>query len=285
MKLPIFILAGYDLNSDFSQKRLFELKINNQLILDYLIKEIKKSNCFSEIYLVGPKEIEDRREVKFIEGGKTLKDNLRIIFEFLEKNFNDDIQIALITFDILPKSDDFKKIISKFKPYLNYDIISSFVPIELIKIEREPDFFKRDKDNHPLPYIFVYNFFILRPLHLNKKVIYYLTDLLRPARKKRTTSWSRFFEMLIKAIFLLFKYPSLIFILIPKIIKIISIFRKYQKKDLTFDELEKIISEVLIKKKFQKDKNCHLEIIDIPSFASDIDSEKDFEMLKIRLDE
>ncbi len=280
MKIPIFILAGYDLENEFFRKRLFELKINNELILDYLIRQIKESDCFSEIYLIGPKEFKEKEGVKFFISKRTLKDNLKFIFNFLEKNFDQDVQIAITTFDILPKSDDFKKLFLKIEPYLDCDIISGFTPINLIKIKREPDFFKKNKKNHFSPYIFVYNFFIIRPNHLNKKIIYFLTDLLRPTRKKRTTSWFRFFSMLIKTVFLFFRYPTLIFFLLPKIIKMFFIFKKYLKKELTFSELERFVSSVLIKKEFQKEKNCHFEIIDLPSFAQDIDSEEDFKILK-----
>ncbi|MCX7778813.1 MAG: hypothetical protein N2259_01040 [Patescibacteria group bacterium] len=280
MKLPIFILAGYDVENKFLRKRLFELKIKDEPILDRLIREIKQSDCFSEIYLVGPKEIQPKKEINFFLSQGTLKDNLKIIFEFLEKNFDYNIQVAIITFDILPKSDDFKILLSQLKPFLGYDLIAGFTPLNLMRIKREPDFFKRDFNNNALPYTFVYNFFILRPNHLNKKIIYFLTELLRPARRKRITCWTRFFLILCRTIFLLLKYPTLIPFLIPKIIKMFFIFKKYLKKELTFIELEKFVSSIFVKKEFRKEKNCHLEVINIPSFAHDIDSEEDFEILK-----
>jgi len=282
-KIPIFILADHNLDDEFSRKKIFELKIGDKLILQSLVEEIEKSDLFSEIYLIGnPIKLKKLFSLPIFTGQHDLKKNIKIIFDFSKAKFPNQL-IAIITCDILPKSEDFKRFFEKIEKKLeSSNLIFCFILNSLLKVFREADTLIKNDEEKPKNYNLVYNFFILRPDALNKKIIYFLIDLLRPLRKKRITNWSRFLLCFLKLIILIPKYPFVLFFL-PKIFSVISLFKKYLKGNLKFSEIEKIVETIFIKRKNRKGKTCYLEVIDIPSFAEDIDTEKDYEILKKEL--
>jgi len=282
-KLPIFILASYDSDDEFAKKRLFELKIDNELILEYLIRQIRESQSFSEIYLVGPKKLRAKFSKKcfFIKGKKSLEKNFKIIYSITNRDYGKNAQIAVISSDIMPSANDFQKLLSVLAPFLDNDLILICAETKNIRVKKGEFFLKKDREATPVPYAGGGDFFIIRPSHLREKLIYFLTKILRPIRKivrKRGLKGLKIFLIFIKLIQTLIRFPWLK----KELILFFKTFRKYQKENLIFKEVEEIYSKIFVKEKYQKPhkSSCHIEIINIPSFIEDIDTPEDFEILK-----
>ena len=325
-KIPLFILAGIDQNDDFGRMRIFELKFRGRGILEYLIDEAKKSDCFSEIFLVGDRKLKEQihltcfftpLEIKsprfwrkyhtsrnsesdldaphefltgFIEAEKSLWKNIKIVHDFVKNKYQDEnIQIAVITSDILPSAVDFREFFSKCQPFLDNDIILLGTPSEKTIKKRGKHFVKKNKDAPTLPYCGTGGLYILRPLHLREKFIYFLASLRMPRRfRKIELIGNRLFVDASKSFLGLLTFVGKIiriiinFIFFSKEILLgIKTIIYHQKRTLTFDELQMAVSKAFIKKEchHSKESFCHIEIFENPVFIQDIDNEEDYKLL------
>lgn len=282
-KIPLFVLAGYDLFDHFGQKKLLTFKIGQNLVLEHLLYQAKKSGCFSEIYCLAPKKLKEKLEKKciFIKSKKSLERNLKLIYNTAIKNYGQEAQIAIISSDLLPKSNEFQKLMSTLEPFLEKDLILICIETEKLRIKKNSFMLKKDNFSPPINYSGGGDFFIVKVGHLREKLIYFLVKILRPLRritKKTGLKGLKLLKILMILIKLLIRFPQLR----KELILGFKTFKKYQKESLTFEEVEKVYSKIFIKKEFQKinQPSCHLQIIDLPSFVEDIDSFQDFEILK-----
>lgn len=294
-KLPLFILAGVDANDSFGKKRLFDLEFRNKKIPEYLINEARKSGCFSEIYLIGEKGLEKEisRHCSFIKASKSLWKNIKIIFDLTKNKYHHSTgQIAILLSDILPSSQDLREVFLKCQCFFEKDFILLVVPSGSLRKKRGMCFFKKDENSSAEPYAGSGGFYILRPPHLNERLIYSLISLRLPreVRKIEVIDKKIYFEALrsftgiIFFIYLIFKIFLYALFFIDKIIFFIKIFLKHQKRELTFQEAERFLSKVFVKRKYQQKDiaSVHIEIVDSQVFVEDIDSEDDLEILKIK---
>ncbi|MBS4033268.1 MAG: hypothetical protein KGZ85_02275 [Ignavibacterium sp.] len=291
-KIPLFILAGTDKGDSFGEKRINELKFRGRKIIDYLINETKKSNCFSEIYLIASKNLKivTNQDYFFIEAKRRLWKNFNKIFCFSKNNYNrGESMIGVLLADILPTAADIQESLLRIKSFVDKDIFLSFTPSHKLTKKRGKMFVKKDEKSPAIAYSGTGGLYFLKPAHLNRRLILAILGLRLPRDVRHIEfnegkidckAWQSFRGvifftwMLIKIIFY-----SLIFI--DKLFLLIGVFIKLQKKELTIQGAEDFLTKILIKRKYQRRKGhgARIEIIENPVFVDDIDCEEDLKLL------
>jgi hypothetical protein len=293
MRVPLFILAGIDQGDDFGKRRVSELKFKDKLLVDYLISEAKKSDCFSEIYLVGDKELRKKlhEDCLYIEAKKCLWKNIKNVFLFAKNKYQgDNSSIAILLSDILPSAEEIKDVFSKSEKFLNKDLVLLITPTDNLKKRRGKMFIKKNEESPAIAYSGSGGLYVLKSEHLNTKLIFTILSF-RMAREVRHIEIDEneihcdalgslkgiiiFFWLIIRIIFY-----SLFFI--DKVFLFARIFIKLRKKELTIKESEYWLSKILVKKKHQSKEKAgvKVEIIENPVFVNDIDREEDLKLLE-----
>lgn len=291
-KIPLFILAGIDQGDDFGKKRTSELKFNGKLLLDYLISEVKKLDCFSEIYLVADKGLKEKlsESCLHLEAKKCLWKNIKNVFLFVKNKYqNDDSLIAILLSDILPSAEEIREVFLKNEKSLKKDITLIITPTDNLKKRRGKMFIKKNKESSVVAYSGSGGLYFLRPAHLNTKLIFTILSFRMPREVRHIEIDENeihcdalkslkgiivIFWLIIRIIFY-----SLFFI--DKIFIFAKTFIKLRKKELTIEEAEYYLSKIFIKRKYRQEDGAgiRIEIIENPVFVNDIDREEDLKLL------
>jgi len=291
-KIPLFILAGIDQGDNFGKKRTSELKFKGKLLLDYLIFEAKKSNCFSEIYLVAERETKEKLSENcfLIEAKKRLWKNIKNVFLFVKNKYiNEKSLIAILLSDILPSAEEIKDVFLKSEAYLDRDLILMITPSDNLEKRRGKMFVKKDEQSSAIAYSGTGGLYFLRPGHLNTKLIFTMLSLRMPREIRHieideNRIYCDAFRNLKGVILFFWLITRIIFcslFFIDKIFLFARTFIKLRKEELTIEKSEYWLSKIFVKKKYQSKKRASLkvEIIENSVFVDDIDREEDLKLL------
>lgn len=291
-KIPLFILAGADQGDSFGQKRINQLRFKGQRIVDYLISQAKKSDCFSEIYLVANKNLKENvnQDYFLLEAQGRLWKNLHQVFSFVKKKYNQgESLIAILLSDILPSAEDIQDVFSRSAKYPDKDIFLLFTPSDNLIKHRGKMFVKKDEQSPAIAYSGTGGLYFLRPAQLEINLILAILSLRLP-RDVRHIEISedriycdalRSFKGVVYFIWMMLKIIFYSLFFIDKLFLLLKAFLKLRKKELTFDQAEIFLTKILVQNKYQK-KQGHgvkIEIINKPVFVDDIDREEDVKVL------
>jgi CMP-N-acetylneuraminic acid synthetase len=292
-KIPLFILAGIDQGDNFGKKRTGELKFKGKLLLDYLISEAKKSDCFSEIYLVAERETKEKLSENcfLIEAKNNLWKNIKNVFLFAKNKYiNNEPLIAILLSDILPSAEEIKDVFLKSEASLDKDLVLTITPSDNLKKRRGKMFIKENEQALAKAYSGTGGLYLLRPDRLDAKLVFTLLSLRMPREvrhieideNKIHCDALRSLKGTILLFWLIIRIIFYSLIFIDKMFLFVGIFIKLRKKELTIEKSEYWLSKILVKRKYQSKKKASLkvEIIENPVFVSDIDREEDLKLLE-----
>lgn len=291
-KVPLFILAGADRGDSFGQKRINQLQFRGQQIVDYLISQAKRADCFSEIYLLANKNLKENvhQDCFLLEAQGRLWKNLHQIFSFVKKKYNrGESLIAILLSDILPSAEDIQEVFSRAAQHPDKDIFLLFTPSNNLTKHRGQMFVKKDEQSLAAAYSGTGGLYLFKPSHLEINLILAILSLRLP-RDVRHIEVSddriycdalRSFKGAIYFIWMMLKIIFYSLFFVDKLFLLIKAFLKLRKKELTLDQAEIFLTKILVRKKYQKKQGqgAKIEIIDQPVFVDDIDREEDLKIL------
>jgi len=297
-EIPIVILGGADkpeqmkdiekLHHQYHKEtiigyKIAELELNGKCLAQNLAESLQASECFSEIYIAGPKKIYeskiDKNLCTIINTDSHIGENLKNSLDYIVKKYGSKVQYALIFGDILPDKGEIKKLMNELKPYQNADVIYELVesPLTLGNSDYKPGYTFLD-NNTPKKYL-PGHLALLRPENLRTEFASRLFNLLYAKRGK---------DIKEKLVYVLQNIPQFIIhaeAVLESIPYAVNGVYRFSQRRLSIMDFEHKAAHLFVKlphRLKENKKHVHIHTTDILSFGMDIDTKEELEELKMK---
>ncbi len=300
-RLPLIILAGSDqrrsavpdelhANDMLDGPKGVRLLRTGRCLVDELVDRARRSECFSDIVLVGPRQMyQDKVSCDIVDVEGNLVRTLERVMETIQDRFDISKPVALSSCDILPSVDDFRTLLSEsYGPRSNCQFWWQLIEASATQLGAsrwKPAYHLPEAAGESEKRLYPGHVVIVRPEALRLRLANRLLQLAYQYRNRLLRK--RFLGITLRMLGTLVaedmrnlksgQLPTLTFS-VPYFG--LSAYFKYQRRHLTVRDFEQAVSHVFLHRAFQQGDDGRPVVCSISplvSFAKDIDTVAEFE--------